>query len=379
MMPTVALSLMKSKDGSFIVKYSGPSEFEKFVESEGVKRTFYECVLQGMSQSSAMLIENGDEMPENSEADIDEGLVDILMNKPFISLALDDKRKLLTQIITGIDMSKKNRWLATRKPTWWPEKVLFRSPNERKEKKSMSVGELDMVLKSCSEFLRVSREFSKEVIENDEAPSDMQPTSPHDTGMCVDISQSLCSTEECCVPFGYSVGKQSVICQICSRSYHLECCGIPNGEEPSRPWKCGCDYTKDDLQSAGLFHSPNELTRMFQQWDMELKNYIKRVVKKDVFSGRFALYSQNRHKELTEKGIDYLPNTGIEDVENILACGIARIGNSIPYIRKMKPLEERITFNKYVLAFEVLCYMLHREENVPLMRVKALLSGAGST
>jgi len=33
-----------------------------------VKRTFYECVLQGMSHSSAMLIEDGDEMPENSEA-----------------------------------------------------------------------------------------------------------------------------------------------------------------------------------------------------------------------------------------------------------------------------------------------------------------------
>jgi len=32
-----------------------------------VKRTFYECVLQGMSHSSAMLIEDGDEMPENSE------------------------------------------------------------------------------------------------------------------------------------------------------------------------------------------------------------------------------------------------------------------------------------------------------------------------
>jgi len=61
--------LSKHSKISVIEQYlTGPSEFEKFLESEGVKRTFYECVLQGMSHSSAMLIEDGDEMPENSEA-----------------------------------------------------------------------------------------------------------------------------------------------------------------------------------------------------------------------------------------------------------------------------------------------------------------------
>jgi len=86
--------------------------------------------------------------------EVDNHLVSLMVNQSFAHFGLDDKRKLLSDIVRRTGAGKKHKWSETAKPVWWPEKVKFRSPNERKLGHSMLVDEIDTVLYAYSSFLR---------------------------------------------------------------------------------------------------------------------------------------------------------------------------------------------------------------------------------
>eukprot|EP00794_Sanderia_malayensis_P010354 gene10355-11432_t len=102
--PTLALTLVKTNDGQLCVKYSGPKQFEAFGKSKSVAKKFTSIVLEGMKADGVDFNDEGEEDNIAEESGIDDKIVEVLTTQNVHSFSISRKRKLISQIITGIGM-----------------------------------------------------------------------------------------------------------------------------------------------------------------------------------------------------------------------------------------------------------------------------------
>eukprot|EP00112_Aurelia_sp_Birch-Aquarium-sp1_P013025 Seg2749.1 transcript_id=Seg2749.1/GoldUCD/mRNA.D3Y31 product="hypothetical protein" protein_id=Seg2749.1/GoldUCD/D3Y31 len=102
--PTVALTLLRSKGGQMYIKYSGPKEFESFARSKSVIQKFSSIVTEKMKETNLRI--GGDDHESSVRGtggidSIDNAVVQTLMEQDVLDLPIDEKRKLITQIVVG--------------------------------------------------------------------------------------------------------------------------------------------------------------------------------------------------------------------------------------------------------------------------------------
>eukprot|EP00794_Sanderia_malayensis_P006453 gene6453-7185_t len=377
--PTLALTLVKTNDGQLCVKYSGPKQFEAFGKSKSVAKKFTSIVLEGMKADGVDFNDEGEEDDIAEESGIDDKIVDVLTTQNVHSFSIGRKRKLISQIITGIDMKNQANWKEAKKPAWWPDvepKILFRSPNCRNP--SMRVDEMDHVLDSCIQFIGAV------------APPELAEPNIDNT-VVVPIGEGIQSTTDCtcsktetcsaglnCVVFPQAILQRlfqmdlsCIGCVDCKSHFHKACVSESVSQIPGT-WKCGCNVKSSEMQGIQKFRSDESLKEMFRRWDAEIKKYAVGIVKRKVPSKRMDIFEIGKNDLFFEGFFNFYWLLGSDDMERSFMRYFLDATAGIPSATGFAA-DKYSYLVKIVLFAEVLAFLLHLEEKVPLICAKRII------
>eukprot|EP00794_Sanderia_malayensis_P014814 gene14814-16354_t len=302
-----------------------PREFEEFGQNETVQKIFYEVVMEGFAKSNIMQ----DTSEAECSQEIDDYLVDLVVNNNILLFGFDEKRKLLTQIVTGADPVETEK--------------------EEDNPPTTSCGQ------SGQDHSKESENAAKR--QKCDVPTNCQ--------------FSICGADLQCKRNFESTSGEFNVCTECSKWYHKQCFDMES-TGPNR-LNCGCSRTASTLRSKQKFRSEEGLAYLFRFWNSKIKKYFKELETGKRFSQRFNLFKNGQYRKLEKESLDYTWLVG-DDLSGHLQQNLINFGMSVPFIRNLKTAQTRYGFNQFVLAFEVLAFMLHKEEGFPIAHGRRLLS-----
>eukprot|EP00794_Sanderia_malayensis_P004416 gene4416-5006_t len=180
----------------------------------------------------------------------------------------------------------------------------------------------------------------------------------------------LCAIGSFCINnVAEDVETNTVKCRFCLRLFHCLCASVSDDVDKTN-WCCCCHIKKDSLTSIAKFKIKSELEHLLHTRDKSTMKYLTAISRSSVFAPRMFFYKMQKNRTLRDshRHMSLLS----DDSEPVLTDYIVRRSVLLSKFKKAS-MSQRINLNTNVLLPEILAFLIHEEDDIPLLHSRRLV------
>ncbi|XP_065052632.1 uncharacterized protein LOC135681911 [Rhopilema esculentum] len=156
-----------------------------------------------------------------------------------------------------------------------------------------------------------------------------------------------------------------VRCELCLRTFHTRCAVVSNLDTAdTTKWRCFCHYKQENLTSLSCFRNAFRLKQILLEKKGDIRKFVNAISKGTVYSAVMRLFCKGKFSDLRTIGRRlWMLN---DETAEVLSQDLYRHSVQVGKFRNLD-VTKRITLINSVFMPEVIAFIIHKENMVPLV------------